>query len=118
MWTGSLQKYFLLVLIKPCFFRYVITVFKPFFIYLKYIIFYNVCIIGLGTYLRALAQPTSSCYCVTRAFQRRSMSALPLISDPKYAFLKDELALKEENNGVFDGTWFASGDVSLQWKRE
>jgi hypothetical protein len=45
------------------------------------------------------------------------MSALPLINDPKYAFLKDELALKEENNGVFDGTWFANGDVSLQQRR-
>jgi len=39
------------------------------------------------------------------------MSVLPLINDPKYAFLKDELALKEENNGVFDGTWFANGEV-------
>jgi len=76
-----------------------------------------VCTIGLGTYLRTLAQPTSSYNCVTRAFQRRNMSALPLINDPKYAFLKDELALKEENNGVFDGTWFANGDVSLQQKR-
>jgi hypothetical protein len=81
--------------------------------YVKYVIFYNVCIIGLGTYLRALAQPTSSCYCVTRAFERRNMSALPLINDPKYAFLKDELNLKEENDGVFDGTWFANGDVSF-----
>lgn len=46
------------------------------------------------------------------------MSALPLINDQKYAFLKDELALKEENSGVFDGTWSANGDVSLQQNRE
>ena len=46
------------------------------------------------------------------------MSALPLINDPKYAFLKDELDLKEENIGVFDGTWFASGDVSFAVKEE
>jgi hypothetical protein len=79
----------------------------------KHVIFYNVCTVGLGTYLRALAQPTFSCYRVTRAFERRNMSALPLINDPKYAFLKDELDLKEENSGMFDGTWFASGDVSF-----
>jgi hypothetical protein len=46
------------------------------------------------------------------------MSALPLINDPKYGFLKDELDLKEENIGVFDGTWFASGDVSCAVKEE
>jgi hypothetical protein len=41
------------------------------------------------------------------------MSTSPLISDPKYSFLKEELGLQEENNGVFDGTWFGNGDVSL-----
>jgi hypothetical protein len=41
------------------------------------------------------------------------MSVSPLINDPKYSFLKDELDLKEVNNGVFDGTWFGNGEVSL-----
>jgi L-ribulose-5-phosphate 3-epimerase UlaE len=41
------------------------------------------------------------------------MSASPLINDPKYSFLKDELDLEEENNGVFDGIWFGNGNVSL-----
>jgi hypothetical protein len=32
--------------------------------------------------------------------------------------LKDELDLNEENNGVFDGTWFGNGDVSLSGECE
>lgn len=41
------------------------------------------------------------------------MSTSALINDPKYSFLKEELGLQEENSGVFDGTWFGSGDVSF-----
>jgi hypothetical protein len=46
------------------------------------------------------------------------MSVSPLINDPKYSFLKDELDLKGENDGVFGGTWFGNGDVSIigEWK--
>lgn len=35
-----------------------------------------------------------------------------LINDNKYSFLK-ELGLKEENVGVYDGTWEANGNVSI-----
>lgn len=75
---------------------------------------HSVCILCLGTYHRALGQLTSSCFQVTR----RHMSVSPLINDPKYSFLRNELDLKEENNGVFDGTWFGNGDVSIpgEWK--
>lgn len=41
-------------------------------------------------------------------FSRRMTSTL--ISNPKYSFLK-ELDLIEENSGVFDGEWKASGNV-------
>ena len=34
-----------------------------------------------------------------------------LIDEPKYAFLK-ELGLKETNAGVFNGSWFANGEVN------
>ena len=34
-----------------------------------------------------------------------------LVSEPKYAFLK-ELGLGEVNDGVYDGKWFGSGEVS------
>lgn len=60
-----------------------------------------------GTYHRTLEQSASSCF----QFTRRHMSVSPLINNPKYSFLKDELELKEENNGVFDGTWFGNGEV-------
>jgi len=33
-----------------------------------------------------------------------------LINQPKYAFLK-ELGIEESNNGVFNGKWFANGEV-------
>ena len=35
-----------------------------------------------------------------------------LINDPKYSWLRD-LGLQADNPGVFDGTWHASGAVSL-----
>ena len=35
-----------------------------------------------------------------------------LVNDPKYSWLKD-LGLQTDNPGVFDGTWHASGPVSL-----
>ena len=34
-----------------------------------------------------------------------------LVSEPKYSFLK-ELGLGEVNDGVYDGKWFGSGEVS------
>lgn len=34
-----------------------------------------------------------------------------LIQDAKYSFLKD-LGLSEQNNGVFNGKWFANGQVT------
>ena len=33
-----------------------------------------------------------------------------LVEDPKYAFLKD-LGLDKTNKGVYNGTWFGSGEV-------
>lgn len=33
-----------------------------------------------------------------------------LINEPRYAFLK-ELGLTENNNGVFNGKWFANGET-------
>ena len=41
-----------------------------------------------------------------------STSTELLINDPKYSWLKD-LGLQQDNPGVFDGTWHASGPVSL-----
>ena len=32
-----------------------------------------------------------------------------LVEDPKYAFLKD-LGLDKTNKGVYNGTWFGSGE--------
>ena len=34
-----------------------------------------------------------------------------LVSEPKYSFLK-ELGIGEVNDGVYDGKWFGSGEVS------
>lgn len=33
-----------------------------------------------------------------------------LINEPRYAFLKD-LGLSENNNGVYNGKWFANGET-------
>ncbi|XP_063591115.1 alpha-aminoadipic semialdehyde dehydrogenase-like [Penaeus indicus] len=47
----------------------------------------------------------------TPFFVARAMSSSGyLINEPKYAFLKD-LGLEESNKGVFDGKWFANGEV-------
>lgn len=40
------------------------------------------------------------------------MASNYLINDPKYSFLK-ELGLESTNLGVYDGTWKASGSVSV-----
>ena len=40
----------------------------------------------------------------------RKMSGM-LVGEPKYSFLK-ELGLGEVNDGVYDGKWFGSGEVS------
>ena len=47
-------------------------------------------------------------------FRIRAMSTGQnyLINQPKYAFLK-ELGIEESNNGVFNGKWFANGEVSF-----
>ena len=47
----------------------------------------------------------------TRASSSSSSSSL-LINDSKYQFLQD-LGLKENNSGVFDGSWKGSGEVSV-----
>lgn len=43
-------------------------------------------------------------------FARMSSTASYLINEPKYAFLK-KLGLEETNLGVFNGKWFADGEV-------
>lgn len=47
----------------------------------------------------------------TSVLQTRLMSTSLLINDPKYSFLKNELGLQEDNNAVYDGSWFGSGEV-------
>ena len=47
----------------------------------------------------------------TRASSSSSSSLL--INDSKYQFLQD-LGLKENNSGVFDGSWKGSGEVSVE----
>lgn len=53
-------------------------------------------------------------------FARRTMASSStadlLINDPKYSWLK-ELGLEADNPGVFDGTWHASGPVSVRFDR-
>ena len=44
------------------------------------------------------------------SYQYSRMSSF-LINDPKYSWLKS-LGLEEENKGVFNGSWFGSGEVS------
>jgi len=46
-------------------------------------------------------------------FSLRKMSSF-LINDPKYAFLKDDLGLSENNPGVYDGSWKGSGEVKFR----
>ena len=45
------------------------------------------------------------------AGQQRMTMASFLVDDPKYSFLKD-LGLEKTNNGVYNGKWFANGEVS------
>ena len=42
-----------------------------------------------------------------------SVSSKYLISNPRYKPFLNELGLEEENLGVFDGSWFANGEVRL-----
>ena len=42
-----------------------------------------------------------------------SSSSTYLISNPRYKPFLNELGLEEENLGVFDGSWFANGEVRL-----
>ena len=44
------------------------------------------------------------------AGQQRMTMASFLVDDPKYSFLKD-LGLEKTNNGVYNGKWFANGEV-------
>jgi len=44
------------------------------------------------------------------ATQQRMTMATFLVEDPKYAFLKD-LGLDKTNKGVYNGTWFGSGET-------
>ena len=48
-------------------------------------------------------------------FARMSSTAGYLINEPKYAFLK-KLGLQETNLGVFNGKWFADGEVSKDFQ--
>jgi hypothetical protein len=41
----------------------------------------------------------------------RRMSSKYLISNPVYKPFLNQLGLEEENLGVFDGKWFANGEV-------
>ena len=60
----------------------------------------------------ALSRPLLSRLLPSRlAFTRASSSSSLLINDSKYQFLQD-LGLKENNSGVFDGEWKGSGEVS------
>lgn len=61
-----------------------------------------------------LSSPPSSPAATALLLRLRSMastaSADLLINQPKYSWLK-ELGLREENPGVFDGSWHAGGKV-------
>ena len=63
----------------------------------------------------ALSRPLLSRLLPSRlAFTRPSSSSSSsslLVNDSKYQFLQD-LGLKENNSGVFDGEWKGSGEVS------
>ena len=60
----------------------------------------------------ALSRPLLSRLLPSRlALTRASSSSSLLINDSKYQFLQD-LGLKENNSGVFDGEWKGSGEVS------
>ena len=61
----------------------------------------------------ALSRPLLSRLLPSRlGFTRASSSSSSLlINDRKYQFLQD-LGLKENNSGVFDGEWKGSGEVS------
>ena len=41
-----------------------------------------------------------------------SSGKMYLIDQPKYSFLK-ELGLEKSNSGVYNGKWFANGEVRL-----
>ncbi len=56
-------------------------------------------------------------FLLSRTMASGSSTADLLINDPKYSWLK-ELGLQEDNPGVFDGTWHASGPVSAHLKLE
>lgn len=48
----------------------------------------------------------------TRLHLIRTMSSKGfLVDQPRYAFLKD-LGLESHNKGVYNGKWFANGEVS------
>lgn len=51
-------------------------------------------------------------FLLSRTMASGSSTADLLINDAKYSWLK-ELGLQADNPGVFDGTWHASGPVSL-----
>ena len=60
----------------------------------------------------ALSRPLLSRLLPSRlGLTRASSSSSLLINDRKYQFLQD-LGLKENNSGVFDGEWKGSGEVS------
>ncbi|CAJ0585945.1 unnamed protein product, partial [Mesorhabditis spiculigera] len=64
----------------------------------------------MGVLSASGARQTISRVLLTVRMSSSSSAPLLLINDPKYSFLK-ELGLKEENAGVFNGQWAATGPV-------
>ena len=66
---------------------------------------------GCGVYRQLLTFGSVKSSCLSITGQQRMTMASFLIDDPKYSFLKD-LGLEKTNNGVYNGKWFANGEVS------
>ena len=69
---------------------------------------------GCGVYRQLLTFGSVKSSCLSITGQQRMTMASFLIDDPKYSFLKD-LGLEKTNNGVYNGKWFANGEVSNYW---
>ena len=62
--------------------------------------------------LSAPSSPAATALLLRLRTMASTASADLLINQPKYSWLK-ELGLREENPGVFDGSWHADGKVCL-----
>ena len=56
-------------------------------------------------------QLSKLCYILSTSVRCQSSASQFLINQPKYSFLKD-LGLEESNLGAYNGSWFATGEVS------